>query len=247
MKSITICLHTGIKEVMEKQMQMLSPLNDILNINWNNRYERHPDAYDSWSALTNDAIVTSKDEFIVVINDRTVPRPYELLKILTLLYNGFAAATIFSVGFIGFSKELFRTIGFFDERFYGGGWEDDDFVLRLKLADLAYYESREGTYDFSWKSHLRPLEGQACSISGPRFGEKWIDDGTNIKRVILEDDEKYKAALGPRRLDISSTWKKWEHSILKVDGSKGPSMTRHFMVQPTSVHGFKYTREITSI
>ena len=40
---------------------------------------------------------------------------------LELLENGYAAVTKYSVGFMAFSKELIRKIGWWDERYYGGG------------------------------------------------------------------------------------------------------------------------------
>lgn len=166
-----------------------------------------------------------------------------------MLNCGFAAASIFSVGFIGFSKQLFRTIGFFDERFYGGGWEDDDFILRMKLANLAYYESREGQYDFSFRSSLRPPNSEGCVKSQPFFAKKWIDTGTEFKRVVLEEDKGYKQFLGFDRKDISDKWAGWDKSSINVNETdgKGASLTRHFMKQPVNNQNFIYTRKVTSI
>lgn len=61
--NVTICLHSGMKEVVLKQMDLLKPLENFNNLkfSYNNRYIRHPGSYDSWSELTNDAIITSPD------------------------------------------------------------------------------------------------------------------------------------------------------------------------------------------
>ncbi len=236
-KEITICLHCGCsRDLVNWQMQLLSPLSENYNIYWNNRIDRHPGTYDSYSELINDCIVTSPTEYIIFINDRTTPSVEEVLHILELLESGYAAATKYSVGFMGFSKELIRKIGWWDERYYGGGYEDDDFVLRLRLHNLAYYESLEGTYDMSWKSPLQPEDGKACIKSEPHFKSKWKSTEDTIERVIMEEEyEKYKGKLGDSREDISSNWKDWSNSKIGVffeerrrTGIAGPSRTYHF-------------------
>ena len=237
-EEITICLHCGCsREIVNKQMELLSPLNEKYKLHWNNRIDRHPGSYDSYSELINDCVATSTTEYIILINDRTTPHVEDALHILELLESGFACATKYSVGFMGFSKELIREIGWWDERYYGGGYEDDDFVLKLRLHNLAYYESLEGTYDMSWKSPLQPEDGRACIKSEPHFKSKWIASDNSINRVIPEEHyEKYDGKLGDNRSDISSNWKKWDQSKIGVffeerrrSGIAGPSRTYHFI------------------
>jgi hypothetical protein len=237
-KEITICLHCGCsREIVERQMALLAPLNDRYKVYWNNRIDRHPETYDSYSELINHCVATSPTEHIIFINDRTTPHPHEVIHILELLEEGYAAATKYSVGFMGFTKELVRKIGWWDERYYGGGCEDDDFVLRLRLHNLAYYESLEGTYDMTWKTPLQPIDGRECAVSAPYFHSKWKFEEDSVTRVIKEQKyEKYEGSLGDSRSDISSVWKTWEHSKLGVfflERSRlqpaGPSRTFHFM------------------
>jgi GT2 family glycosyltransferase len=54
------------------------------------------------------------------------------------LENGFAWTTLWGVAFMAFSKELVRKIGWWDERFVNGGWEDRDWVWRLKEAEFSH-------------------------------------------------------------------------------------------------------------
>ena len=216
-EEVTIVLHTGLKDIMDKQIKLLEPLNKHLKIHWNNRYERHPESYDSYSEMINEAICTSPTEFIVLINDRVIPKVSEVLLIIELLEKGFAASTCWSIAFMGVSKELFRTIGWLDQRFLGGGFEDDDFVLRLKLADLAYYESSVSEYDKSFKSPLRIKGGDACSLSGPHFYKKWLITHNEVKRVMIEEKyQKWDGMVGGRNINISNSWKHWEDSIVGI-------------------------------
>jgi hypothetical protein len=236
-KEFTICLHNGTsKEVVGKQMNLLDSLSDKYKIHWNNRIDRHPGPYNSYSELLNDAIVTSKTEWLIMMNDRVIPTVEDVESILYNLENGFACSTRYSVGFMGFSKELIRNIGFFDERFYGGGYEDDDFVLRLRLNDLAYYESEEAEYDQSWKSTLFPSDGALCSKSEPWFYTKWnINPNTIIKMVEEESYKKYDGLLGSSVEEIKNSWKGWKDSKIGIMFKEraithrgGPSRTHHF-------------------
>lgn len=235
---ITIILHTGLQEKMQYQMELLNPLNDVLKVHWNNRYDRHPESYDSYSELVNESICNSSTEFVVFINDRVIPTVPQVLQIIKLLEDGFAAATCWSVAFMGVSKELFRTIGWWDQRFLGGGFEDDDFVLRLRLADLAYYESSVSGYDKSFKSHLRVKGGDACALSGPHFYRKWRITHNEVKRVVSEEIyQKWEDMIGEHRTDISNSWKGWGSSIVGIGSPpfghpnelKGESRTFWFM------------------
>jgi hypothetical protein len=63
-----------------------------------------------------------------------------------LLDQGHAVVGLYRFGVFGFRKQLFRVIGGLDERYTGGGYEDDDFYLRLREANLAFYLTHEVPY-----------------------------------------------------------------------------------------------------
>ena len=122
---LTICLHCGCSEdVVKNQMEALSPLAQKYKVKWNNRIDRHPDVYESYSELINHSIATCDTEWMILINDRTKPTASEAEKMIELLSSGFACVFLYNVGFMGFSKELIRKIGWWDQRFLHGGWED---------------------------------------------------------------------------------------------------------------------------
>jgi hypothetical protein len=164
--------------------------------------------------MINDCIASSPTEVIISINDKCRPKVCEVEDILTLLQSGYACATKYSEGFMGFTKQLFRKIGLFDERFLGGGYEDDDFVLRLKLADLAYFESEEAEYDQSYKSTIVPPNSEACKQSKPHFFAKWKVYKAKICRVLSE--EKYNYNLGQSVPEIEQSWKPFSFSKIGI-------------------------------
>lgn len=250
-EEFTICLHCGAnKEIVARQMELLAPLNHFFKVHWNNRIDRHPESYDSYSQMVNEAVVTSPTEYIILMNDRTVPKPREVLHILHLLQSGYAAATKYSVAFMGISKELFRTLGWWDQRFIGGGYEDDDFVLRLRMANLAYYESLEAEYDKSWKSPLRPDGGDACALSEPFFNRKWSQEDEQIVKVLPEEPyPEYDRLIGPRQPQIRNSWLDWSHSVIGVNfyvrDHDGPSRTYWFRTREGVE--FRRVRELPSL
>ena len=143
-KEITISLHCGSNlDIVKEQMDMLNELNKDYDISWNNRIDRHPEMYSSYSEMINHAVATSKTEWIIFINDRVKPTPDEVRKMIKYLENGYAFVMLYNVAFMGFSKELIRKVGWWDERYLLGGWEDRDWVWRMKQNNLCIYESLE--------------------------------------------------------------------------------------------------------
>tara|TARA_R110000737_G_scaffold46137_1_gene66166 strand:+ start:197 stop:1012 length:816 start_codon:yes stop_codon:yes gene_type:complete len=239
-KEITLCCNCGWdRETVDKQMELLKPLDEVLDIHWNNRIDRHPDTYPSFSEMINDSITSSPTEIVIWLNDRVTPKPEDVIHIVELLESGFAAASKYSAAFFGATKELYRTIGWWDQRFYGGGWEDDDFVIRLRLANLAYYESQESEYlearilnQPEKITPLSPKDGANGAKSFPHFNKKWRQLESGITKVLPEESyPEYDKLAGPKREDISSKWLGWHDSILGVDYKypiAGESRTKWF-------------------
>tara|TARA_R110000751_G_scaffold258945_1_gene358307 strand:+ start:114 stop:857 length:744 start_codon:yes stop_codon:yes gene_type:complete len=219
-EDVTVCLHCGSRpDIVERQIEALKGLGDDYNITWNNRIDRYPHAYPSYSELINDTVATSKDEFIVFVNDRCFPTADEGRKMLNHLQEGYAASFLYSVGYMAFSKELVRKIGWWDQRFLNGGWEDRDWIIRLAEANLKIYESQESDYSHDWKSPLQVED--YCALSTPHFNNKWgIDSSTIIKRIKEESYIKWENSLGAARPDISETWGTWDKSTLGIDFNK---------------------------
>lgn len=233
---ITICLHCGCdREITNKQMESLKGIEEKYKVYWNNRIDRYPYMYPSYSQLINHSIVTSPTEWVILINDRTIPTVEEIDKMINLLENGTSCVLLYNVGFMGFSKELIRKIGWWDERFTHGGWEDFDWVWRIAEANLSIYESCISTYDNSWKS---PLNVPGAKLSTPHWLKKWngYKDSVVERNIKEENYQHWDLFLGEPRHDISSTWTDWNSSELNIEYSgpgKGQSPSsllngRHF-------------------
>lgn len=231
----TICLHCGCdRNLVNNQMNMLSALETKYKIHWNNRIDRYPKMYPTYSQLINHSVVTSPTEYVVLINDRCSPRPHQVEKMLLLLNGGFSCVLMYNVGFMGFSKELIRKIGWWDERFIQG-WEDRDWVWRIRMHDLALYESQEAEYDYSWRSPLNHPPGR-CIEDHLHAKYDFSDPNVVYKNLKEQTYQHWDLFIGDSNPEISSKWKKWNESILNIcydkpnSGQSGSSFLKGRMV-----------------
>jgi hypothetical protein len=219
---ITISLHCGSNQnVVDSQIKAHESLSDKIKINWNNRIDRYPKAYPSYSQLMNHAIASSNTEWMIFVNDRTTCTAEQTLKIINLMENGFTCVFLYNVGYMGFSKELIRTIGWWDERYLLGGWEDRDWVYRLAHSNLSLYESQEAHYDYTWKSPLQQI-GHNCRLSQPHWESKWNQKYSDaiIKMIPEEKYEHWDLFLGENKQEIKNSWKTWKDSVLGIGFDK---------------------------
>lgn len=164
--------------------------------------------YPSFAKLINDCIMNSEHEIMIFSNDKARGTPEHLEKILKLLDDGYGLVGLYNFGFFGFKKDLIRKVGFLDERFVGGGYEDTDFVARLKEADIAFYYTMEVPYiqiPPSWKINW----AQPNSLNKIHFFNKWIefrDRGQIVDYKRKLPEETYPYDLGEFQ---GTSFKKW--------------------------------------
>jgi hypothetical protein len=143
--------------------------------------------YPSFSKLINDCIVSCQSETIIICNDKFRPKSTDIEKAIDMIDEGWGLVALHRFGFFGFKKDLIRKIGFFDERYLGGGYEDCDFVRRLKEADVGYYESEEVEYMYlptSWNY-------EKFTYTRDFFFKKWKHEGDLITRQMAEEIYNY--------------------------------------------------------
>jgi len=137
--------------------------------------------YPSFSKLVNDCVRSSDADTLIICNDKVRATRPHVRAVLDLLRQGFGLVGLNQFHFFGFPRELFRRIGGFDERFIGGEFEDDDYLLRMLEADIAYHglvivpEYREVT---SWKR----------TVSAEMFAQKWDVTEQGVRRKMPEGE-----------------------------------------------------------
>ena len=156
----------------------------------------------SFSWLVNQCVVDCPTERVIICGDKCHPSMENIDKLNSLLNSGYGLVGLYRFGFFGFDKELFRRIGPMDERFIGGNYEDDDYMLRMKEADIALYISEEVLYlplRSSWPTR------KARSI----FRSKWGSRQNIIRRLSRENPHYYEFGESVPRSFLS-----WKHSVL---------------------------------
>lgn len=176
----------------DEAMRLLAPYNPI---------RVDGTGFPSCSYLWNRCIDLCPSDPVIICNEKARPAKRHFDKMIRLLGEGYALVGLYRFGFFGFYKDVLERIGRFDERYRGGWFEDNDAILRLKEADLAYYESEEVPYlysDSTWKH-------EACR---EHFDRKWGTSrvGYRKSRQIPEDP-------APSGISVC-TYLPWSKSVL---------------------------------
>jgi GT2 family glycosyltransferase len=160
--------------------------------------------YPSFSKLVNSCVASADTETVILMSDKVTPTDNDVNRLLELLDQGYAMAAFYRLAFFGFKKQLLRKIGMFDERFVGGGYEDDDFYIRLKEADLGVYISHEIPY-------VKSQSGWNYSLAQGHFVDKWGDVAQigELKRTL--EEEQYQYDLGTA---VPVEFLPWDQSVI---------------------------------
>lgn len=176
--------------------------------------------YSSFSALVNTCVAAAPTEIVIIMSDKVMPTQNNIAKTVSLIEQGYGLVGLYRFGFFGFKKQLMRQIGMMDERYIGGGYEDDDMYIRLKEADISMYITEEIAYtksSSSWNYRL----------SRSHFINKWINTNSptydptaklstaDIIRNVPEEQLNYN--LGKA---VPTTFLSWKHTVAIPTKSK---------------------------
>jgi hypothetical protein len=168
--------------------------------------------YESFAKLINHCILKSKNETIIIVSDKARAKSEDVDRTLKMIDDGYGLVELGLFAFFGFKKDLVRKIGWLDERFIGGGYEDADYLRRMKESDIGFYYKKEITVIpmmSSWR-YCQPntLKLDLNSISRKHYLNKWLEI-TDVSFTRMMDEEKYSYDLGEYQhsefLDFSKT------------------------------------------
>jgi len=169
--------------------------------------ERNAILYSSFSQMINEAIDDTDCEFMIFINPKTIATARDLNLLLEKLSSGYCFACLFGFAFFATSKQLIREIGMLDEKFAAGEYEDNDFILRMRLHGKAVWWGQDWSKYGYYKSPCPPERGSSLSF----FWKKWRWTGSSAKSTDLCEKE-ISRRHAARREDISRSWLGWERS-----------------------------------
>lgn len=170
---------SDINDIVRQDIE-LTKLSGQFQIERHYRHERNSGLYLSFSQMVNDAIDDTDSEFMIFCNPKTILTVSDIEFILEKLLTGYCFASTVSFGLFGFSKELIRNIGMLDERFVGGGFEDNDFAIRLlEFGKASWWGYNKNGYDLFY-SKSNNLKHISTSI----FHQKY-NINEEIKKIII--------------------------------------------------------------
>lgn len=135
--------------------------------------------YPSFSMLVNDSIDRASGDTVIICSDRCRPNPENVTDLISLLDEGYGIVGLYRFGFFGLRKYLISKIGYFDENFVGGNYEDSDMLYRLKEADIAYYETEQIVY----VSGISRWPAEKVIQNQRYFNSKWETTGSTVRRL----------------------------------------------------------------
>jgi hypothetical protein len=159
--------------------------------------------YDSFSKIINECAASANTETVIMMSYKVTPNAGHVKQVLELLDTGYGFVAPSRFAFFGFRKELFRKMGCMDERYYRGGFEDNDFYIRLKEANIAGYVTNEIPFTnqkSTWGDYTPAFQF---------FKKKWgvtHAKPSNVTRLLPE--EKYEYDFGPSKPIKFMTWDK---------------------------------------
>jgi hypothetical protein len=168
----------------------------------------------SFAKLVNSCVLAAPTEIVIILSDKVRPKPEEIFKMVDLIKKGIGFVAFYRFAFFGFKKELMRRIGVLDEGFQRGGFEDDDFYLRLHEADIGMYVTEEAEYIPSGSSW-------DYSLAKQYFISKWVDttwehynpEGKVSNNIIKRklDEPNYNYDFGP---SVPTEFKNWNYTVV---------------------------------
>lgn len=146
------------------------------------------------AALWNDCVLYSPTDWVLICNDDIVFKPgwLEYLE-AQIATDKFDQIMIAHYGGMCIHKRMFLKLGWFEERFMGGGFEDNDWALRISEAGLkgrvdmshSFTHSEDIDKSKGWIKDHGPF-AEHRKVNAGRFGQNIGWEGRNNKDFIFQ-------------------------------------------------------------
>jgi hypothetical protein len=173
------------------------------------KYETNPHLLQTFSQMINEAIDDVESEFMIFVNPKTIISTDGIYHLVEKLCSGYCFASIFGMAYCGFTKELVRNIGMLDEDFLAGEYEDNDFLLRIRIFGAAVYWGQDWNRYAFYASSCPPNRGASLTY----FWRKWRwRDGRVLDSRNRDKIRMISKRHSLSRPDIASSWKPYSDS-----------------------------------
>jgi hypothetical protein len=160
--------------------------------------------YNSWSKLQNDCIKECKADVYIYVSHKNILFKNDLIKMISMIKSGFGIVGLFDITAYAAPMNLFRKVGFFDERYFQGGFDEYDMFYRCCQNNIAIYLNRESYYSGEKSTWVN--QGIL------HYKKKWIEaQDDNILEKLL-DEEYYGYDIGKL---TPHSFLPWKHSFVR--------------------------------
>ena len=218
-KKIAIIFVGNEHSTIANQESQLEEIKQKYDLEIWRRSEKFSGNYSSYSQIINEGVCDTDSEFMFFINPKVSNiSPNDIESMLDELISGYCWVSRIAFGLFGTTKQLFRKTGLMDERFIGNEYEDDDFLLRMKMLDKAFvwkYDKERYPED-PRGAILSPMRGCSATV----FSLKWLRDDRDPNIYLLNSDYLNEKKLPTKHLisdrpDIEESWISGSESIIE--------------------------------
>ncbi len=183
--------------------------NERISFIHNNTTKRQP-----LVKIWNQCIKECPTEYVIIASWRQRPTKEHFDIIEEKLNDNYGLVSFDGLHFFGFDKHLTTIIGFFDEGFTRGQYEDTDWWNRLKTKDIAIYVGDVPEERVVDNKVVNSMWLEGVEENRNYYHSKWTEDKEN-NRLIQHKEE---VNISDRKIYCNSydekSYKKWEDSIL---------------------------------
>ena len=126
--------------------QMVEPVLEGLRDYNHNIKSIVDDGVESFSTLLNNCIRDCPTDIMIFCSHKVRPTQGDIKRIVDLINSGYGYVGLYRFACFGIHKKVIDKVGYLDEGFAGGGYEDDDFRIRLDRANIGFYEDHSVLY-----------------------------------------------------------------------------------------------------
>jgi len=164
--------------------------------------------------IWNHCIKNCPTDYVIIASWRQRPTIEHFNTIKEKLDEGYGLVTFDGLHFFGFHKHLMTVVGFFDEGFEGGQFEDTDFWNRLKTNDVGIFVgdvAEERNYN---GETINSTWMDLGHINKGYYDTKWTEDSPNNTLIQHKEEMNYEDRTLYKSLYENKTYKKWDESVL---------------------------------
>ena len=205
---LAICFMSMDESISKRQLIDLKLENSEFEVELYFRSDRNEIQYQTFSQMINEAIDDTESEFMIFMNPKVVANIDDIRFIVGKLQDGCCLSSLFGLAFFGMSKELVRNVGMLDESFLHSEYEDDDFLVRLRIFGKKVYWGQDWSKYNYHQSYCTPYRGSSLTT----FWNKWWLKDNTIYNNNLNKHKKISKRHRISNPHIFNEWKNFQYS-----------------------------------